>query len=136
MNSHVDSENHFDPTTPNYRVPSFAANWLDVSQLAAHDDEPVLTKSEDVTNYHFADYSSIADFLKTDSSFAIDPGQSTDLDVLSDNLTNWRPSQDLMDVILGPESSSSGFDIRLDDDVFMSANKELESNVFGVHQIS
>jgi hypothetical protein len=41
-------------------------------------------------------------------------------------VSTWQPSEDLTQIIWSQDVSSSGFDIRLDDDVNISANKESE----------
>jgi hypothetical protein len=47
-------------------------------------------------------------------------------------LSSYQSSQDLMQIILDEDSAVSGFDIRLDDDIYIAANKESALNVFGV----
>jgi hypothetical protein len=49
----------------------------------------------------------------------------------ADTVTAWHPSGDLMEIIL-EDSTGFGFGIRLDDDVYVEANKESALNVFGV----
>ena len=49
----------------------------------------------------------------------------------ADAVTAWQPSGDLMDVVL-EDSADFGIGIRLDDDVYVEANKESALNVFGV----
>ena len=44
----------------------------------------------------------------------------------------WHPSQDLMGIVLGNDLKRPEFDIRLDDDVYIEANKQLEANIFPV----
>lgn len=56
---------------------------------------------------------------------------SVDVKLVPDTSTS-HLSQDLMSMVLGEDSSSLGFNIRLDDDVFMMANKESESSIFPV----
>jgi hypothetical protein len=49
----------------------------------------------------------------------------------ADAVTAWQPSGDLMEIIL-EDSAGIRFGIRLDDDVYVEANKESALNVFGV----
>jgi len=49
----------------------------------------------------------------------------------TDEVTAWQPSGDLMKVILA-DTAESGLGIRLDDDVYIEANKESALHVFGV----
>jgi hypothetical protein len=49
-----------------------------------------------------------------------------------DDFTAWQPTMDLTQMILSEEATTSGFDIRLDDDTYIEANKNSALNVFGV----
>jgi hypothetical protein len=51
---------------------------------------------------------------------------------VSNTLSEWQPSEDLMQIILNEDSTLSGFTIRLDDDAYVDANKESALTVFGV----
>lgn len=58
---------------------------------------------------------------------------STSVDVKVAPVTSsWHPSKDFMNIVLGEDSSALGFNIRLDDDVYLVANKESQSNIFPV----
>ena len=47
------------------------------------------------------------------------------------DMTAWQPTTDLMEVVLA-DTAESGFGIRLDDDVFVEANKESAPDIFEV----
>jgi hypothetical protein len=49
-----------------------------------------------------------------------------------DDFSAWQPTTDLTQMILSQEAIMSGFDIRLDDDIYVNANKNSALNVFGV----
>src|SRR5271155_3187927 len=44
----------------------------------------------------------------------------------------WHPSQDVMNALFGGDSTVAAFDIRLDNDIYLNANKETAVNVFPV----
>jgi hypothetical protein len=44
----------------------------------------------------------------------------------------WHPSQDLMSAVFGGDSTVAAFDIRLNNDLYLNANKETAVNVFPV----
>ena len=48
------------------------------------------------------------------------------------NPPEWHPSQDLMGIILGSDFKTPEFGIRLNDDLYIEGNKQLETNVFPV----
>ena len=50
-----------------------------------------------------------------------------------DDFSAWQPTTDLTQMILSQEAITSGFNIRLDDDIYVNANKHSALNVFGVH---
>ena len=51
----------------------------------------------------------------------------------SDNaLASWQPTSELMNVILREDSTVAGFNFRLDNDVYMAANRESVLTVFPV----
>jgi hypothetical protein len=49
----------------------------------------------------------------------------------------WHPSQDLMGIVFGGNDlKRPEFDIRLDDDLYIEANKQFEANIFPVTSLS
>ena len=64
------------------------------------------------------------------------PKEEVDVNWLDVNipadLVEWDSSQDLMGIVLGTDLKKPEFEIRLDDDIYIEANKQLEANVFPV----
>jgi hypothetical protein len=52
-----------------------------------------------------------------------------------DDFPAWQPTMDLSQMILSQEATTSGFDIHLDDDIYVEANKNSAVNVFGVQLV-
>jgi hypothetical protein len=52
-----------------------------------------------------------------------------------DDFSLWQPTEDLMQMILSDDSSASGLNIRLDDEIYINANKASALSVFGVHSL-
>jgi hypothetical protein len=94
------------------------------------------TKLEDPLDDATISYGSQFDFLKPELA-SVSDATSTDGDVkrISASLPNWHANQDLMSVVLGEDSIASSFDIRLDDDLYLAANKETQQNIFPVMRI-
>jgi len=63
--------------------------------------------------------------------FAMESKWLGELDATADAVIAWHPPGDLREIIL-EESAGFGIGIRLDDDVYVEANKESALNVFGV----
>ena len=59
-------------------------------------------------------------------------GKLSDTKPSTSALSSYQSSQDLMQIIFDEDSAASGFNIRLDDDIYIAANKESALNVFGV----
>jgi hypothetical protein len=54
------------------------------------------------------------------------------IDPTFEDFSAWQPTTDLTQMILSQEAITSGFDIRLDDDIYVNANKNSALNVFEV----
>jgi len=68
---------------------------------------------------------------KQKAEFGVDSNWLGDLNTSADEVKAWQTSGDLMEVVLA-DSAEFGLGIRLDDDIFIEANKESALSIFEV----
>lgn len=93
-----------------------------------------LVKAEDEFDFSaFSSASQVDSLLKVEIEVSSNT-TSVDKPTLSSDsaLAYWQPTSELMHMILGEDSRVAGFDFRLDNDVYMAANKESALSIFPV----